>query len=407
MPRIKTLYTVAFMEVGGSQTHLVQVLKLIDRSRFEPMLCCLTGQGALLDAARETGVPVFDGGMRSGFQPHQSFLAARRLASLLKRERVDVVHNYLLRANIVGTVAARLARVPAVLASKRGCHERRGMELAGAKLSNWLADRVTANAEAVRDFVHDNEGCPVEKMVVIPSGVDTDRFQPLPAADYKTRLGLRPDRPVVGVVTRMRVRKGVEEFLRAMDLVRERFPGTQAAVAGEVTLDAELQRLVDASGLGEDLHLLGRRSDMPEVLSAFDVFVLSSHDEGMSNAILEAMAMELSVVATDVGGTGEVVRHGQSGLLVAAKDPLPLAEAISQVLNDPSRSRAMGRLGRQIVVDGFSARSMVREMENLYVSLLEERGVRVPARNLPSASSAAYHSRRAGVSGSGRAGDLR
>lgn len=381
MPRIKTLYNVAFMEVGGSQTHLVQVLKLIDRSRFEPMLCCLSGQGALLEAARDTGVPVWDGGMRNGFQPHQTFLAALRLASVLRRERVDVVHNYLLRANVVGTIAARLARIPAVLASKRGCHERRGIELAGAKLSNWLADRVTANAEAVRDFVHANEGCPLEKMVVIPSGVDTDRFQPLPAADYKTRLGLHADRPVVGVVTRMRVRKGVEEFLRAMDLVRQRFPGTQAAVAGEVTLDDELQRLVEGSGLGEDLHLLGRRTDMPEVLSAFDTFVLSSHDEGMSNAILEAMSMELPVVATDVGGTGEVVRHGESGLLVPAKDPLPLAEAICQVLSDPSRRRSMGQLGRQIVIDGFSARSMVRDMENLYISLLRERGVAVPAQS--------------------------
>jgi glycosyltransferase involved in cell wall biosynthesis len=379
MQRIKTLYTVAFMEVGGSQTHLLQVLKLIDRDRFEPMLCCLTGEGALLDAARDTGVPVFDGGMRSGFQPHQTFLAACRLASLARRERVDVVHNYLLRANIVGTIAARLARVPVVLTSKRGCHERRGVELAGAKLSNWLADRVTANAEAVRDFVHGNEGCPKDKMVVIPSGVDTDRFQPLPSGDYKTRLGLSPDRPVVGVVTRMRVRKGVEEFLRAMDLVRQRFPGAQAAVAGEVTLDDELQRLVDGSGLGNDLHLLGRRSDMPEVLSAFDMFVLSSHDEGMSNAVLEAMSMELPVVATDVGGTGEVVRHGESGLLVPAKDPLPLAAAMIEILSDPIRGRAMGRLGRQIVIDGFSARSMVRQMETLYLSLLRERGARVSA----------------------------
>jgi glycosyltransferase involved in cell wall biosynthesis len=344
------------------------------------MLCCLTGEGALLDAARETGVPVLDGGMRSGFQPHQTFLAARRLASMLRRERVEVMHNYLLRANIVGTIAARLARVPVVLASKRGCHERRGVELAGAKLSNWLADRVTANAEAVRDFVHDNEGCPKDKMVVIPSGVDTDRFQPLAEADYKPRLGLDPNRPVVGVVTRMRVRKGVEEVLRAMQLLRERFPGTQAANVGEITLDVELQRLVHGSGLGEDLHVLGRRTDMPEVFAAFDMFVLSSHDEGMSNAILEAMSMELPVVATDEGGTGEVVRHQKSGLLVPAKDPLPLADAMIELLSDPSRGRAMGRLGRQIVVDGFSARSMVRQMETLYVSLLRERGVRASAK---------------------------
>jgi glycosyltransferase involved in cell wall biosynthesis len=114
---------------------------------------------------------------------------------------------------------------------------------------------------------------------------------------------------------------------------------------------------------------------MPEVLSAFDVFVLSSHDEGMSNAILEAMAMEKPVVATDVGGTGEVVRHGQSGLLVPPKNPEALAAAVSDILSQPARAREMGRLGRRIVEQGFSAHSMVRQMERLYLDLLAERGV--------------------------------
>jgi L-malate glycosyltransferase len=209
---------------------------------------------------------------------------------------------------------------------------------------------------------------------VIPSGIDTERFQPLPPGDYKRRLGLDPDGPVVGAVTRMRVRKGVEEFLRAMGEVRGRHPRVQTVVAGEVDLDPALERLVAESGLGESLHLLGRRSDVPEVLSAFDLFVLSSHDEGMSNAILEAMAMQLPVVATDVGGTGEVVRDGESGVLVPPRDAERLAAAVGDLLGTPERWPAMGRLGREIVEQGFSARVMVRDMEGLYDRLLERRG---------------------------------
>jgi glycosyltransferase involved in cell wall biosynthesis len=388
MGRIRVLYTITWMEVGGSQTHLLQVFRLLDRARFAPMLYCLTGKGALLDASRDTGTPVFDGGVAGGFKSSRMLSAVIRLARFMRRERVDVVHNYLLRANVVGTLAARLARVPVVLCSKRGCHKRYGMELAGARLSNWLADRVTANSNAVREFIHANEGCPIEKMVVIPSGIDTDRFQPLAPGDYKRRLGLDPKRPVVGSVTRMRVRKGVEEFFRAMIAVRERRPDVQTVVAGDMELDAEMRALVRDSGLEPHLWLLGRRSDIPEVLSAFDVFVLSSHGEGMSNAILEAMAMERPVVATGVGGTNEVVCHGQSGRLVPARDPLALASAITDVLGTPGRWAAMGQLGRRIVVEQFSARSMVRQMEDLYASVLRERGVPLWAETPVVASSA-------------------
>jgi glycosyltransferase involved in cell wall biosynthesis len=378
MERLRILYTVNRMDIGGSQTHLLQVLRLLDRNQFEPMLCCLSGEGALLDTARETGATVVGVGLGRLKSPSAAG-AVLRLTRFMRRARIDIVHNYLLRANVAGTLAARLARVPLVLTSKRGCHEMRGLELAAVRLSNRLADCVTANAEAVRRYVHDNEGCPLEKMVVIPSGIDTDRFAPLAPADYKARLGVAPHRRVVGIVTRMRVRKGVEEFLRAMGMVREQMPEACAVVVGEVDLDASLRALVQELRLDGHLHLLGRRSDMAEVLSAFDLFVLSSHDEGMSNAILEAMAMQRPVVATDVGGTNEVVQDGRTGVLVPAKDPAALAQGILRVLRAPQEGAAMGERGRAIAVERFSARAMVRQMEQLYVQLLEARGLRQPA----------------------------
>ena len=385
MARQRVLYTVNRMDVGGSQTHLLQVLRLLDRTRFEPLLCCLTGKGALLETARATGATVVSGGL-GGLKSPTALAALARLARFMRRERFDIVHNYLLRANVVGTLAARAARVPVVLTSKRGCHQRRGLQLAGARLSNRLADCVTTNANAVRAFVHDSEGCPLEKMVVIPSGIDSERFAPLPPGDYKRRLGLPVDAPVVGIVTRMRVRKGVEEFLRAMGEVRRAHPAARAVIVGEVVLDAELSAMVASSGLGDHLHLLGRRADMPEVLSAFDLFVLSSHDEGMSNAILEAMAMRQPVVATEVGGTGEVVQEGRTGYLVPPRDVAALAAAITRVLDDPARARAMGEHGRTVVVEQFSARAMVRQMEALYARLLDGKRQHAPAATLLAAA---------------------
>lgn len=372
---MRIAYVIKSMEVGGSQTHLTQVLRLLDRQRFEPVLYCLSGEGVLLDSVRMLGISVKTPAASLRFRGLALLARVGVIATALRRDRVDVVHNYLLRANLVGSLAARLARVPVVLSSKRGCHERRGFELVSAKIANALSHRVMVNADAVRDFVHANEGCPREKMTVIPSGVDTERFRPLPGAGFKARLGLPEEAPLVGIVTRMRVRKGVEEFIRAIGRVRQTHPTAQAVIVGEVDPDESLHALIRALGLESHLHLLGRRSDMPEVLSAFDVFVLSSHDEGMSNAILEAMAMEKPVVATDVGGTGEVVRHGHTGLLVPPKDPEPLARAISELLAQPGCAREFGRRGRCVVEESFSAHAMVQRMERLYLELAAARGV--------------------------------
>ncbi len=375
MGPMRIAYVIKSMEVGGSQTHLTQVLRLLDRERFDPALYCLSGEGVLLETIRTLGIPVRTPAAPLSFKGLALAARVGVIAAALRRDRVDVVHNYLLRANLIGSLAARLARIPVVLSSKRGCHERRGFELVSAKIANALSHRVMVNADAVRDFVHANEGCPREKMTVIPSGVDTERFRPLPGAGFKARLGLPEGAPVVGIVTRLRVRKGVEEFIRAIGRVRQTHPTAHAVIVGEVDPDESLHALVHALGLESHLHLLGRRSDMPEVLSAFDVFVLSSHDEGMSNAILEAMAMEKPVVATDVGGTGEVVRHGHTGLLVPPKDPEPLARAISELLAQPGPAREFGRRGRGVVEESFSAHAMVRRMEHLYLELAAARGV--------------------------------
>jgi len=367
-------YVIKSMSVGGSQTHLMQVFRLIDRERFAPALYCLGNDGALLDEVRTLDVPVFTPGAGAAFKGLGLASRVARLRQAFRAQRPAIVHNYLLRANLAGSLGARLAGVPVVLCSKRGCHERRGLKLLAAKVGNYLADRVTVNANAVRDFVHANEGCPLDKMVVIPSGIDTTRFRPQRNRSLRERLGLATDRCLVGSVTRARAVKGVEDFVRAVALARADRPEVHGVIIGEVTMDEALRALVDEVGLAGHLTLLGRRTDMPEVYGALDLLVSSSLGEGMSNAILEAMAVEIPVVATSVGGTVEVVDHGHSGLLVPAQDPAALAAGIAGVVADPARAQAMGRVGRRIVEDRYSAQAMVRQMERLYDGLLAERG---------------------------------
>jgi glycosyltransferase involved in cell wall biosynthesis len=371
---LRLAYIIKEMVMGGSQTHLRQVLRLLDRDLFEPVLFCLTGKGALLDDVRALDVPVIVPAGNASFKGASLPLRIAATARELRRLDIDIVHNYLLRANLVGSVAARLARVPVVLCSKRGCHERRGFELISAKIGNRLADRVMVNADAVRDFVHDNEGCPRDKMFVIPSGVDTERFRPRPEAraEARRRLALPLAAPVVGTVGRLEARKGTAVLLEAAArALKKGLSELRVVVVGDGPLRDELPALAARLGIAERVHMLGDRSDIPEILVALDAFVLPSRTEGMSNALLEAMATALPVVATAVGGNPEVVSAETTGVLVPPDDAMTMADAMTRLIASPTLAAELGAAARRAVEERYGARAMVRRLEDIYEAVAD------------------------------------
>jgi glycosyltransferase involved in cell wall biosynthesis len=373
---LRVAYVIRDMRLGGgTENHLMQLFSHLDRRRFEPSLYLLREHGELVPRVRELGIPVYSGGMEGSLLSPQLLPCIGRFARAFRRRDVDVVHTYLPRGELVGAVAARLSGVPVILCGKRGCHFRRGAEAVGCRISNRLATRVLANAKAVKDFVAADEACPPEKIIVIENGVDTRRFAPPDdPRPFKTRLELDPDAPVIGTITRARVRKGYEEFLRASAAVRRAHPRAQVVVVGQDTVEQAPRALIGELGFGADLHLLGLRDDIPEILSALDVFVLSSHDEGMSNAIMEAMSVGRPIVATDVGGAVEMIDHERSGLLVPPKVVEPLAAAMQRMLDDPAAAAAMGAAARRTVEERFSIEVMVGRTADLYEALFTRRG---------------------------------
>jgi len=348
----------------------MQLFERLDRGEFEPFLYLLRDHGELVERVRALGVPVASGGVDGSLLSPAIVPCIARFARLFRHQRLDVVHTFLPRGEFVGSVAARIAGVPVLICSKRGCHHRRGAEAIAARISNHLADRVLVNARAVGEFVVTDESCPKEKIAVIENGIDIARFRPVEeSSPFKARLGLAPDRPVVGTVTRARVRKGYEEFLRAAAQVRQHRPDLQVVVVGQDTREQAPRELVERLGLGPALHLLGLRTDIPDVLAAMDIFVLSSHDEGMSNAVLEAMAAGKAIVATEVGGTPEMIRSGETGLLVPPRQVGPLADAIASLLDNRDRAAEMGKRARRVAEEKFSLDIMVRRNESLYRDL--------------------------------------
>jgi glycosyltransferase involved in cell wall biosynthesis len=379
---IPVAYVIPRMSIGGAQTHLLQVLRLLDRRRFAPVLCCLATDRndsiQLLDRVRELDVPVLDARVRdtanSLARPH-SILQMARVARELRRHHVRIVHSYLFHANWFGTLAARLARIPVTIVSKRSMDVYpRARDRWACRLVNRLADSVTAVAGAVRDHTHAVEGCPLEKIVVIPNGIDLEAVPGPTLLDGRApALGVGERDAVVGTITRLVWKRGHEELLQAAALIQRAEPSAKLVVVGDGPLRRSLEDQAHRLGLNGGVRFLGAVPHAARLLPRFDVFVLSSVLEGMSNALLEAMAAGRPVVATRVGGNPELVVDGQTGLLVPPRDAQALADAVIALLRDRQLARRMGEAGRRRVGAEFTLAAMVERMERLYGDLLERR----------------------------------
>jgi glycosyltransferase involved in cell wall biosynthesis len=352
---------------GGTQRHLQQVVALIDPARFHVEVLTLRAGGAVEDELRAGGVSVRSLGVGARLASARTLRAIVAAARALRRGRIDVVHGYQWRPALVGAVAGRLAGVPLRLASKRSLTgEDRQAERAWRHIARQV-DTVIVNADALR--VEGEEQGMRCRWALLQNGVDTEHFRlapPDPAA--RAALGLDPRRPVVGTIGRLEDRKGHDQLLRAAGTMLAGGNGRrpQIVIVGDGPLREKLQAQAQSLGVADSVRFVGAVADVRPSLAAMDVFVLPSHAEGMSNALMEAMAAARPVVATAVGGNTEVVVNGETGVLIPPADPAAIADAIAALLRDPDRAAGLGAAAREFVTRRFGARARVAELAHLY-----------------------------------------
>ncbi len=378
--RYRILHLVTRLELGGAQQNTLFCANHHDRNRFDVEV--IAGRGGILDADAslipDARVQLVDY-LKHPIAPASDLLAVFKLRDYFREAQVDLVHTHSSKAGILGRMAAHLAGVPAVVHTVHGWsfNPTQSPMLRGAYVGlERLAARVTDKLIVVSGLNREvglQRGIGRERQyTVLHSGIDLDRYRNVPADDpgLRRELGFGPEHIVVGTLSSMKPQKAPLDFVRAAAAAHARDERLRFVFAGDGVLRDQVERLIDELDLGPVIRLCGWRRDVPELLAAMDVFVLTSLFEGLPRAVLQAMAAGVPVVATSVDGTPEVVAHRETGLLVPPSSPDAVAEGILTLVGDEAlRSRCVARAGA-CLDESFDIRRMVGDLENLYLELL-------------------------------------
>ena len=372
---LKIVHVMNALAVAGLEMGVVKLVNRQDPRKFAPIICCLELAREDARALVDPHVPV----VVLGKQPGIDASVFLKLVRLFWRERPHIVHSYNWATFLYACVAARLTRVPVVIHGEYGYDEDGAI---GHRLwmKRFLAQHVTRLTTVSADLEQlmiDLWNVPPERITYIPNGIELDRF-PEDATPERLRreFGLTQDNQVIMSIGRFVPVKDFPTLIRAFARVNARRPKTRLFVVGAGD-PAELARVAESVGVRNAVTLTGQRMDVPELLNLCDVYVNSSRFEGMSNAILEAMAASRPVVATSVGGNPELVREGETGFLYPSGDDVALAGHLERLLEDTPLRTAMGATARKIIVRDHPIAKMVDAYNNMYVESMVRRQLRV------------------------------
>ncbi|HUR33058.1 MAG TPA: glycosyltransferase [Vicinamibacterales bacterium] len=348
---------------GGTERQMIELVRRLDSRRWTVHVACFATGGPWFDRAAEFAASIGSFPI-SGFAKSQTLAQARRFVHWCREHEIAVVHTTDLYSNIFFLPAAAAAAVPVRIGSRREVAAGKSLaQLALQRAAYGCAHAIVANADAVGHRLR-REGVPARRITIVPNGLDCGR--------HASRVLVPPLRRVA-MVANLRPGKGHDTLIDAAAITLRRFPEARFDLIGDGTERSALEALVTARGLSHAITFAGHVEDVAARLRNADVFTLPSESEAFPNAVLEAMAAGLPVVATAVGGIKEVVEHHRTGLLVEPRNPLALADALCRLFTAPHEARALAAAGRAVVESRYSFERMVASIEHLYDQQLARR----------------------------------
>lgn len=382
MSRARVLHLLSYETFGGAQEHIRVLAKYADRGRFDLWVGAPLG-GSFAQVMAQEGCHLWDFRIKDRFD----LGAILRLARFLRQNRVDILHTHVRLADLVGALAGRLARTPVVLTT---IHDRihldeRGVRRRGfnSQVYNFLLRHffhaVIAVSEATRQDTIEQTGLSPQKVYHIINGTDLERLHIAANPGQKrAELGFEAEDRLIGNVARLKgwrsLKKGHEDLLQAATLVLARELRAHLLIVGDGEAQPYLEEVAQNLGLSQRVHFLGFRRDALEIMACLDIFVLSSHWEGLPRTLMEAMGLGVPCVATAVDGVPELAGGEEGALLVPPQDPPALAQGILRLLGDQALARKLADEGQKRVWEHYDGRLMAQQTEALYLRLLAAKG---------------------------------
>jgi L-malate glycosyltransferase len=366
--KTRILHLIARLPVGGAERVLVDIVRRLDPERYESIVCCIQSTGELAADLEALGIrPVCLGRMRS---KRFDWRAIRDLVHLLREQRISLVHSHLYHANLYGRIAAFLCGVPAIATVHNVYAQRKAHRQLFNRLLSKGTARIIAVSEEIRDDLVRHDGIDIAKIAVIHNGIDFQRLEtPLTREEARAQLNIQHGVLAIGCVGRLEEQKGHRFLLEATAmLLRDAGLADRLRVllVGDGRLRKDLESRALALGVAPFVSFLGTRRNVPEILRALDVYAMPSLWEGLSIAMLEAMAAGLPVVMSDVSGAAQAVGDNEYGIRVAPGDPAQLSGAIRLLAEDPAYRRALGLSAKQRVKAKFDVETTMKQLTRVY-----------------------------------------
>jgi len=383
---IRVLHVHTLPVISGSGINTFLSMRGMDKATYDVELACAP-EGRLIDLVESHGMRVWPiRNLVQSLNPVKDLAALLDLTVFLLKHRYHIVHTHNSKAGFIGRLAGKLASIPVVIHTVHGFafHDqeplwKRKLLLNLERLASRWCDRMIFISQPLIDWGLREGVVDAKKVVKIYSGIELDRFRPASKKEeafLKKKWGIKPQEPVVGIVSKLWNGKGHSVLIHAFEKVIRDAGNARLMIVGEGYLQKDLERLVSKKGLEGKVLFTGFQMNVRDIMACFDVAILPSFFEGMGRVLLEAMAMKKPVVGSRVGGIPELIEDGVNGFLVDPGNIDQLAAAILRILKDRGLAKKMGAAGRKKIQDKFSADYMVASIDRVYSELLAKKGIR-------------------------------